>query len=125
MKFPEHLRIKRPAQHPFATNPGDPYGCFIAPPGALLPAGLKMIASNGFDGEKDTGWEHVSVSHVSDMTVPTWAEMKLVAGLFWEDSACLVQYRPPAADYIDLHPGVLHWWRWKQGEFPMPPKECV
>lgn len=123
-KTPEHLRFRRQG-HPLSSNPGEPFGCFMAQESDLLPAGLKMIASNGFTDKEDIGFEHVSISHIRDSQTPSWEEMRIVAGLFWDDEDCLVQYRPPKSDYVNVHRGCLHWWRWKQGEIPMPPKECV
>lgn len=64
---------------------------------------LAAIASDG------QGWEHVSVSHES--RCPTWEEMCWVAEQFWTPDAVLVQYRPAAKDYINMHPHCLHWWR--------------
>jgi hypothetical protein len=122
---PEQLRFREKGSE-FNTNPGDLFGAFLIVPGALFPWGLKMIASNGMLSEtEDTGWEHVSVSRLTSPDVPSWDEMTHVAKLFWDDSDWLVQFRPAAADYVNIHPGVLHWWRWKAGESPRPPKECV
>ena len=122
---PEHLRFRMPG-HPLDSEPGDPFGAFFIAPCHLLPWGLKIIASNGvMDGKSDTMFEHVSVSRLNSPDTPSWNEMIEAAKLFWDDDDCLVQYRPPAADYVNLHPGVLHWWRWKSAMFPLPPKACV
>ena len=125
-KVPEHLRFRQKG-HPLDSLPGAPYGAFLCRRSLLLPRGLKIIASAGDIDESGAGipWEHISVSHVDDDECPSWHEMTLAAGLFWDDADCLVQYRPPRSDYVDLHPGCLHWWRWKQGDFPLPPKACV
>lgn len=130
MKFPEQYRL-RDMKSGFGTQSGDPHGVFVIPPSRLLPRGLKCIVSDGAVSESETtGWEHVSVSHitareVSDYEPPTWQEMCWVKDLFWGEEKCVVQFHPCKKDYINLHPGVLHLWR-KIGEpFPMPPKICV
>jgi hypothetical protein len=64
------------------------------------------------EGVEGPPWEHASVSVDGRLdTTPTWEEMAWVASLFWDDSECLVQYRPPLADYVNCHPGCLHWGR--------------
>ena len=108
------------------SNPGDPFGAFLIEPGMLFPWGLKVIASNGMVSEtEDTGWEHVSVSRLAGPDTPSWEEMSMVKSLFWDDADWCIQFHPAKEDYVNVHPGVLHIWRWKQGEFPLPPKACV
>lgn len=119
MKFPENLRLNKIPGYP--SERGDPFGWFVAPVCTLLPRGLKMMACDG----TETGWEHLSVSHLTNDVTPTWEEMCLAKGLFWDDSECVVQFHPPAADAVNIHKGCLHLWR-KVGEsFPMPPQACV
>lgn len=112
------------------TNPGDPCGLFIIPERASGGRALKVIASDGSDGESfDTGWEHVSVSlaqtHKDSPRCPSWQEMCAVKALFWEGEDCVVQFHPPESEYVNIHQGVLHLWRWRQGAFPQPPQYCV
>jgi hypothetical protein len=71
------------------------------------------IASDG------GGWEHVSVS-LRDRC-PTWDEMAAVAALFWDADDTVIQFRPPAADYVNHHPHCLHWWRPTHADLPRPP----
>ena len=78
---------------------------------------LAVIASSGF------GWEHVSVSRRN--RTPTWEEMAFVARLFFEPDETLIQYRPPADEYVNDHPFCLHWWRPIGVELPRPPKWMV
>ena len=86
-------------------------------------------------------WEHVSVSvrrtplrfagepvrlRRDNVTrTPTWNEMVFAKRLCWDDDDCIVQYHPKAADYVNVHPNVLHMWRWKAGSFPTPPTAAV
>lgn len=70
----------------------------------MFPNGLAAIASDG------GGWEHVSVSP-EEQRCPTWEEMCWIAQQFWSPDAVLLQYRPAAKDYVNLHPFCLHWWR--------------
>jgi hypothetical protein len=78
---------------------------------------LIVIASDGF------GWEHVSV-HVETPDgashIPTWDEMCQVKDLFWNRDACVVQYHPPRAAYINKHSETLHLWRPVHVEMPRP-----
>jgi hypothetical protein len=69
------------------------------------------------------GWEHVSVSYRH--RVPTWEEMCQVKDIFWDEDACVVQYHPPKADYINQHPYCLHLWRPTKGGLPRPPSSMV
>lgn len=128
MKWPEEFRYQGPHQD-WATQPGDPFGWFAIPPARFHETayGLQIIATDGRCGQdQDTGWEHVSVSRIlKRQRPPNWAEMCLVKSLFWEDEACVIQFHPLQSDYINLHPGVLHLWRPRDGVFPMPPKICV
>jgi hypothetical protein len=125
MKFPEPLRYR--GREPWTTNPGDPYGLFVILPKqrSWAPAGLKIIASDGFAGDVDTHWEHASVTHIDDRECPTWTEMDAVKHLFWDDQECVVQFHPAESVKRNQHPGCLHLWRFKLGSFPTPPLDCV
>lgn len=61
------------------------------------------------------GWEHVSVSvgkiGEKQTRCPTWEEMCFVKDLFWDLSDCVVEFHPPASEYVSMHPYVLHLWR--------------
>lgn len=71
-----------------------------------------VIASSGM------GWEHVSVS--TRIRVPTWAEMCFLKGVFWDPEDCVIQFHPPASEYVNYHPGCLHLWRPTDQEIPRP-----
>lgn len=102
------------------------YGAFLVPspePGwvlALICAGSELAESDG--------WEHVSV-HAENAKgkkrTPTWTEMVFVKRLCWDPDDLVVQYHPPERDYVNVHPHVLHLWRWAAGQIPMPPKHFV
>ncbi len=89
-------------------------------------ARLVIIASDG------GGWEHVSVSIEGVLRrpreqrrCPRWEEMAWVASLFWTPTETVVQYRPPADQYRNLHPYTLHWFRPIAGGIPLPPALMV
>lgn len=100
-------------------------GAFIVPnPSAYARQRvLIIIASDG------GGWEHVSV-HVMDsetntQSTPTWDEMCHIKNLFWSDDECVIQYHPPAANYVNNHPYTLHLWKPVGIEIPQPPSIMV
>jgi hypothetical protein len=37
----------------------------------------------------------------------------------------VIQYHPPASQYVKTHPFCLHMWRPQDGVLPMPPHEYV
>lgn len=123
-RVPEQFRARNP--HPsYASEPGDPFGVFVVPFGRRT---LKVLASDGESGLSD-GWEHVSVSLAdrggpTGSRLPTWQEMCAVKELFWMPEDCVVQYHPPASQYVDMH-DVLHLWRHPSLAIPMPPSRCV
>jgi hypothetical protein len=71
-----------------------------------------VIASDAF------GWEHVSVSRRD--RCPTWEEMCQIKDQFWDAEDCVVQFHPPASEYVNNHPRCLHLWRQIGSEFPLP-----
>ena len=78
-----------------------------------------VLASNGF------GWEHVSVSPWDLARTPTWDEMCVVKNWFWTPEEAVMQLHPPAEDYVNYHPYVLHLWRPLLQEIPLPPWQMV
>jgi hypothetical protein len=74
---------------------------------------LKIIASDG------GGWEHVSVSKRYE--TPTWEEMCKVKDLFWDEEDCVIQFHPPASQYVNNHKFCLHLWRCRDAVQPLPP----
>src|SRR3989442_8405830 len=68
---------------------------------------LRIIATDGFDGTKDTEWEHVSV-HAFDpvfqkQRIPTWKEMCFVKSQFWNEDETVVEYHPAKSSYVNIH----------------------
>lgn len=49
---------------------------------------------------------HVSVSRAD--RYPTWAELKRVKELFWHPEADVIQFLPPASEYVNLHENCFH-----------------
>ncbi len=80
---------------------------------------MQIIASD------QGGWEHVSVS--LPHRCPTWDEMCEVKAMFWDEEDCVVQYHPPASEYVNKHPYCLHLWRPTSPGVvvPMPPKWMI
>ena len=121
MKFPEQFRWAD-APNGYQTIPGEPFGAFQIPARFANGRCLNVIAADG----EETGWEHVSVSLLdTPKKCPSWDEMCIVKRLFWDDADCVVQFHPSEANYVNLHPGVLHLWRCVTAEFPVPPMICV
>ena len=88
-----------------------------------------IISSTGDD--EAMPWEHVSVrigeKHNRKLKerTPTWDEMCLIKEIFWENDECVMQLHPPMADWVNIHPHVLHLWRPTKLEIPRPPKVAV
>jgi len=93
---------------------------------------LYLICADGM-GEDAEGplmeWEHVSVSahrvKPAAIRIPTWKEMCYVKRLCWDAEDIVVQFHPAESAYVNLHPGVLHLWRYRSGTFPTPPIKAV
>jgi hypothetical protein len=96
---------------------------------------LALICSDGNDPDvpEADGWEHVSTHayrHRGDRQgyqhrTPSWKEMAYVKRLCWDGEDVVVQYHPRESDYVNLHPHVLHLWRYRLQEFPTPPSILV
>jgi len=68
-------------------------------------------------------WLHVScAARESDNTpkLPTWDELKEVKDLFCGRDACALQVLPPASEYVNVNPAVLHLWVALEGPRPVP-----
>src|SRR5215469_14940989 len=85
----------------YASRPGEACGAFRL----HGPCGVELVIMVGSDLPVAEGFEHVSVS--TAQRTPNWTEMMWVKRLVWEPEACVVQYMPPEADHINLHPYVL------------------
>jgi hypothetical protein len=83
---------------------------------------LLIMAS---DGE---GWEHVSVHAARQdgrQRTPTWKEMAFVKQQFWDADDVVIQFYPREADYVNVHPHTLHWWRPIGVTLPTPQRLLV
>jgi len=92
---------------------------------------LAIIADDGTNravAPEMRGWEHVSVharNAQGHMRIPTWKEMCFVKDRFWGESDTVVQYHPRKSDYVNHHPCVLHLWRHREKDFPVPPTTLI
>jgi hypothetical protein len=90
----------------------------------------KQIRAMAADGQ-ETGWEHVSVSVMEKhgkkalFRIPSWEEMAWVKAQFWGDDECVIQFHPPASEYVNNHAGCLHLWKCVGESFPAPPSILV
>lgn len=112
-KVPNEYRIKN---HPILSSNDDfgNMGAFEIPLSNRTTA--FVIAAD------ELGWEHVSAHVVSDKKrrTPSWAEMCKIKDMFWDDEDCVIQYHPPKSEYVNNHKYVLHLWKPKGIEIPMP-----
>jgi len=114
----------------FGSSPaGARYGAFIIPVPGAKPQAFVLIVDDG-GGEIATGWEHVSVHVAIDPVLhmhrcPTWSEMCLVKGLFWENDEVVVQYHIDNEAKVNVHPTTLHLWRPIAGNLPLPDTKMV
>lgn len=85
-----------------------------------------VFASDGSDWAAlfaPPAWEHVSVS-LPDRC-PAWEEMCWIKDLFFEPEECVIQFHPPASQYVNNHRYCLHLWRVLGADFPLPPPGTV
>ncbi len=89
------------------------------PNGAFQVGTLRIISGNGW------GWDHVSVS--LERRCPTWDEMELVRGWFFEDGETVIQFSPPrgTGERVNYHPHCLHLWRQHAAAPELPPSILV
>lgn len=121
MKFPDQFRWKN-APHGFGSSDGEPFGLFVVPGSSAKSRALKIMACDG----SETGWEHVSVSLMDrNDRCPSWDEMCIVKVLFWGDDEAVIQFHPPASEYVNNHAGCLHLWRCVGQPFTLPPSILV
>ena len=82
----------------------------------------KAVASWGL------GWDHVSISEQHRILVakehmhpPPWEVMQRMRELFFLPEETVLQIHPPADQYVNYHPGVLHLWRSHNQVIEPPP----
>lgn len=87
-------------------------------PGAFKHEGRKLAAicsiATEADGKK---WAHLSVSHRDRL--PTWEELARVKEDFLGTHTKAVQILPPRAEWVNIHPNVLHLFCCLEGD-PLP-----
>ena len=137
MRSSNHLEKYRVTHHPtqpqFNTTAADGMnGVFNIPYPEDHKIDFVVIVSDGSDENAKVEWEHVSVRARSMGSnrkwyerVPNWREMCHIKDLFWNPDEVVVQFHPRKEDYVNIHPNVLHLWRWTGGEMPTPPIACV
>jgi hypothetical protein len=125
------MTFKVPEEHRIITGPmgsakdSGPQGAFIMPHPKSPRVNIICIAA------KAEGWEHVSlrchIHETNDSITPPWDTMCYVKDVFWDPEDLVVQFHPPASDYVNNHPNVLHLWRKADtNEFcELPPKWMV
>lgn len=76
----------------------------------------------------DGNWDHVSVSLTTPNgeyplgRCPKWDEMCFIKDLFFEDEEEVIQFHPKKSEYVNIHPYVLHLWKYN-GEWLKPPMQ--
>lgn len=69
--------------------------------------GLAVIASVAMESDGHH-WLHVSASYPDRL--PSWDNLKSVKALFIGKDREAIQILPPEAEYVNVHPHVLHLW---------------
>jgi len=126
--FPEIVEAGRDRVGRYATRKSQQWGRFlIRCPQSRRQLVLLFSGEMNWinEGRQGPAWEHLSISVAGQLCTPTWEEMTWAASLFWDDEEVLVQYRPAKSEYVNCHPGTLHWFRPCNGKLPMPPAETV
>lgn len=86
--------------------------------GAFQVKGVTIISSDG------AGWDHVSVSLPS--RCPSWNEMEIVRGWFFENDETVIQFSPPRnSERVNYHEYCLHMWRNQNEAVALPPTILV
>lgn len=109
MKAPEKYRLNKPGYKFSTTEKDGNNGTFKIPHHRITDYFYFCIVSDGM------GWEHVSVSLMAKKKdvkrCPTWEEMCFIKDLFWSKTESVIQFHPPAEQYVSTHPYCLHLWR--------------
>lgn len=113
---PNILVDKYRSSHPAYpdTEFGESCGYFTIGPIKIISSGKQW---------KKGEWEHVSVS-LPDRC-PTWEEMCLVKRLFWDDEETVIQFHPPASQYVNRHEFCLHLWKQIGVTVATPPTNLI
>lgn len=90
---------------------------------------LAIVSDGSLPDGNMVDWEHVSVRarSMNDKKktyerVPNWMEMSWLKELFWRDDESVIQFHPAKSEHVNLHPHVLHLWKYRKADFPMPDK---
>lgn len=86
---------------------------------------VAIASDRAMPNGKGGAWEHVSVRVLGDAGPPDWQTMCAVRELFWSQEDWVVQFHPPASEYVNFHPDVLHLWRPVGKKIPTPPSAMV
>ena len=70
---------------------------------------------------KGGGWEHVSVSILDSIDIPTWDLMCAVKSIFWNKDEAVIQVHPPVDEYVNNVDNCLHLWRCYYKDMVLPP----
>jgi hypothetical protein len=138
MRTPEHLNQYRNRKHPLFGSDDSlgMNGLFVIPMSKSLHKverwAVCMVSDGTGEATKDiVPWEHVSLrieqrhgTSVSSHT-PTWEEMCAIKDLFWREDEVVMQLHPAKANYVNVHQNVLHLWRPRNQEIPLPPLIAV
>ena len=90
--------------------------------------GCGVIRLWGWDGSviwsTGGGWDHVSVMPYKKRITPSWDDMCILKGIFFDEDEVVVQFHPAKREYVNNAENCLHLWRY-QGEMPTPPSWMV
>lgn len=112
-KVPEHYRV---LSGPLKSSVLDGNnGFFVFKKHNII---YRIQASDGF------GWEHCSITLDKKRTAD-WEELCMIKDMFWGETDCVVQYHPPKADHVNIHPYCLHLFRPVGGKIPRPPSIMI
>jgi hypothetical protein len=117
-----HLEANRITTGALASQPNERAGAFMFKlTNQRVETYLMVIATDGDGAPPDQPsfhWEHVSChvkydtgkSGIKERT-PSWDEMCLIKELFFDPEERVMQFHPPAAEYVNNHTSVLHLWK--------------
>lgn len=62
-------------------------------------------------GTNEDGYEHVSVSPLKKILLPSWDDMAYLKDVFFDDEEEVYQIHPPKSQYVNIKDNCLHLWR--------------